>query len=290
MFISGFTIIRNAVKNDYPIKEAILSILPLVEEMIVLVGNSEDDTLSLIQQINSEKIKIHHSIWDETIREGGKVLAVETDKALALIDPESTWAFYIQADEVIHEKYYENIIAGCKKYANDNTVQGLLFNYVHFYGNYNYVGTSRAWYRQEVRIIKTELNINSYRDAQGFRIGEQKLAVKEVDAAVFHYGWVKTPKQMLQKRNDVARYWDDKSNAHLETLAENDFFNYNDFESLGLYSGTHPAVMQARISSQQLNATFDISKKRLSFSEKILLLIEKITGYRPFTFRNYKKI
>ena len=106
MFISGFTIIRNAILNDYPIVEAIQSILPVVDEMIVLVGDSTDETEQLIRSINSSKIKIHYSVWDMSLRSGGKVLAVETDKAKALINPKSDWAFYIQADEVIHEKYH----------------------------------------------------------------------------------------------------------------------------------------------------------------------------------------
>src|SRR3978361_1653931 len=99
MKISGFTIIKNAVINDYPIVEAITSILPVVDEMIVLIGDSSDATKELVQSINSEKIKIFDSVWDQSLRKGGEVLAVETNKAFALIDPQSTWAFYIQADE-----------------------------------------------------------------------------------------------------------------------------------------------------------------------------------------------
>src|SRR4028119_1006168 len=105
MKISGFTIIKNAIVNDYPIVEAITSILPVVDEMIVLVGDSTDQTKELIANIDSSKIKIFDSVWDSTIRKGGTILAVETDKAFQLIDKESTWAFYIQADEVVHEKY-----------------------------------------------------------------------------------------------------------------------------------------------------------------------------------------
>ena len=114
MKISGFTIIRNAVLNDYPILEAIGSILPVVDEMIVLIGNSDDETEQLIQSINDPKIKIHHSVWDDSLRKGGRVLAVETDKAFQLIDPSSEWAFYIQADEAVHEKYHPAILEACK--------------------------------------------------------------------------------------------------------------------------------------------------------------------------------
>ena len=109
MKISGFTIIKNAVLNDYPIAEAITSILPVVDEMVVLIGDCNDGTEALIASINSPKVKVYHSVWDTSLRSGGTVLAVETNKAFALIDPESTWAFYIQGDEAVHEKYHQNI-------------------------------------------------------------------------------------------------------------------------------------------------------------------------------------
>ena len=105
--ISGFTFIRNAVKFDYPIVEAITSILPICDEFIVNVGNSDDDTLSLITSIGSEKIKIIESVWDENLRIGGQVLAQQTD--IAFSNCISDWCFYIQADEVVHEQYLPSI-------------------------------------------------------------------------------------------------------------------------------------------------------------------------------------
>ena len=58
MKVAGFTIIRNAIKFDYPVVEAITSILPICDEFVVAVGNSDDETLQLIKQIDSPKIKI----------------------------------------------------------------------------------------------------------------------------------------------------------------------------------------------------------------------------------------
>src|SRR3954467_2993440 len=81
MKVSGFTFIRNAVKNDYPIVEAITSILPLCDEFIVMAGNSDDGTRELIEAIGSPKIKIIDSVWDDSLKEGGRVFAAETDKA-----------------------------------------------------------------------------------------------------------------------------------------------------------------------------------------------------------------
>src|SRR6478672_5293005 len=107
MKVSGFTFIRNAVINDYPIVEAITSILPLCDEFIVAHGNSSDNTLELLQNINSSKIKIIDTVWDDSLREGGRTFALETDKAFEAISKDTDWAFYIQGDEVIHEKYHD---------------------------------------------------------------------------------------------------------------------------------------------------------------------------------------
>ncbi|MBN9298737.1 MAG: glycosyltransferase family 2 protein [Filimonas sp.] len=291
MKISGFTIIKNALVNDYPIVEAIRSILPVVDEMVVLVGDSSDDTKGLIQSIGDPKIRIFDSVWDPALRAGGAVLAVETDKAFQLIDPASDWAFYIQADEVVHEKYHAAILEGCKKYKDDKRVQGLLFKYAHFYGTYNYIGDSRKWYTHEVRIIKNDKNIKAYKDAQGFRVnGKEKLLVKSIDAYIYHYGWVKSPEQMKKKMKEVSRYWNQDSENWQKWMNSEDFFNYEEFDSLEKFAGTHPAVMKDRIGKKNWDIQLDLSKKKLSFKDRMLYAFEKITGIRPFDFRNYKKI
>ena len=175
MKITGFTIIKNAVKNDYPVVEAITSILPVVDEMLVLIGDCSDQTEDLIRSIPSSKIRIAHSVWDPTVKKGGEILAVETNKAFDLIGPEADWAFYIQADEVVHEQFHANIRAAAEQYKNELSVEGLLFNYLHFYGNFDYVADSRKWYHKEVRIIRNDKKIRSFRDAQGFRINGKRI-------------------------------------------------------------------------------------------------------------------
>lgn len=288
MKISGFTIIRNAVLNDYPIVEAIRSILPVVDEMIVLVGQSDDETEKLIKNINNPKIKIHYSIWDDSLRKGGEVLAVETNKAFQLIDPRSDWAFYIQADEVVHEKYLPAIVDGCKKYKEDKRVEGLLFKYLHFYGTYDYTGDSRRWYSNEVRVIRNDKTISAYRDAQGFRKKHIKLNVKSIDAFIYHYGWVKSPEQMLKKQKNVSRFWKEESDEWKQYMEQGDYFNFDDFDSLVQFNGTHPSVMQERINKKNWELTIDLSKKRFSLKNKFLYWFERKTGIRPFSFKNYR--
>ena len=153
MKVCGFTIVRNAVKYSYPAVESIKSILPICDKMVVAVGNSSDGTLELIKSINDDKIIIIETVWDDTLREGGQVLAVETNKALDAIPSDTDWCFYIQADEVVHEKYHPIIRKEMEKWVNNPKVEGLLFKYLHFWGTFDYVGISRKWYRREIRIV-----------------------------------------------------------------------------------------------------------------------------------------
>ncbi|HHH50099.1 MAG TPA: glycosyltransferase family 2 protein, partial [Saprospiraceae bacterium] len=154
MKVAGFTIVRNAIKYDYPIIEAINSILPICDIIVIAVGKSEDDTLNLIKNIDSPKIKIIETTWDDRLRKGGQVLAVETNKAFDAIPDDVDWCFYIQADEVLHEKYIPSLKATMKAQLNNPNVEGLLFDYQHFYGSYDFVGDSRKWYRKEIRVIR----------------------------------------------------------------------------------------------------------------------------------------
>jgi hypothetical protein len=289
MKISGFTIIKNAVKNDYPIVEAITSILPVVDEMIVSIGDSEDETEQLIRSIPSDKIRIVHSVWDPSLREGGRVLAVETDKAFKHIAADSDWAFYIQADEVVHEKYHSAIVEAAKRYKDDKRVEGLLFHYTHFYGTYDYVGDSRKWYDKEVRVVRNDPAIQSYKDAQGFRKDGQKLNVKLIDAYMFHYGWVKDPVQMKQKMYNAGKLWHSDEQMN-EFLQSGEFFDFNEYDSVARYKETHPAVMKDRIHRKNWNLQLDTSKKNFSFKNRVLYWIEKLTGRRLFTYANYRII
>lgn len=289
MKISGFTIIKNAVKNDYPIKEAILSILPVVDEMIVSVGDSDDDTESLIRSIASEKIKIVHSVWDPAIKTGGSILAVETNKAFEHIAPDSDWAFYIQGDEIVHEKYHSAILAAAEKYKEDTAVEGLLFNYLHFYGTYDYVGDSRRWYHKEVRIVRNDKTISSYKDAQGFRKKGKKIRVKQIDAFIYHYGWVKSPQQMLQKQKNTVEFWSDQQEWN-SSIQSQQFFDFSDFDSLEKFPGTHPSVMYQRVKEKNWQVELDVNQKKFSLKEKLLYWFEKNTGKRLFDFRNYRII
>jgi len=144
--VSGFTFIRNAVLLDYPILEALRSILPLCDEVVVAVGKSEDETLHLIQSLDDPRIRILHTEWDDSLRDGGRVLAIETDKALAAVSREADWAVYIQGDEVLHEDGLPALRQAMEEALHRPEIEGLLLHYRHFYASYDYVGTDSRWY------------------------------------------------------------------------------------------------------------------------------------------------
>lgn len=285
MRIVGFTIVRNAIKYDYPIVESIRSILPVVDEYVVAVGNSEDETRELILSINSPKIRIIDTVWDDSLREGGRVLAEETNKAFDAIT-DADWCFYLQGDEVIHEKYHAEILASCQKHLDQKQVDGLLFKYEHFYGSYEYVGDSRTWYRNEIRIIRNDKQIRSYRDAQGFRKNGEKLKVKPIDAYVYHYGWVKDPRFQQAKQENFHKMWHDDEWVK-NNVAEANAYDYAMIDSLKTFTGTHPSVMNERLKRMNWRFTWDIGQKKFKLKDWLLYQIEKTTGARLFEYKNY---
>ena len=290
MKVTGFTFIRNAVKYDYPVVEAIRSILPVCDDFVVSVGKSDDGTYELIKAIDKQKITIIESVWDDSpeLKKEGKVFAVETNKAFRSIPDDSDWAFYIQGDEVIHEKYLDTIYSSMERWKEDDLVEGLLFSYLHFYGSYDYVGISPNWYSHEIRVVRNDKAIYSYRDAQGFRIGDnKKLKVNPVDAYVYHYGWVKEPVTMNKKVENSYSYYSDKKLP--ETVSSGQMFDFSSIDALSLFAETHPQVMKERIEHKNWKFEHDISHNRLSMRYKAKIFLKKYLGINTY-YENYLKI
>lgn len=311
MKISGFTLARNATKLYYPVKESIQSILPLVDEFVVALGNCDegDTTLQEIQSIQSEKIKIIPTVWDLNKFPDGTEYAHQTDIAKSACTGD--WFFYLQSDEVIHEAFLPVIRKRCEELLYDPEVEGLLFDYKHFWGDYKHYLKSHAWYAKEIRIIRNNPDIHSWRDAQSFRsipsfdavnynqkAGTRKLKVANVDASVFHYGWVRPPEYMQKKYVSFMTDYKGKEKVDLFLKYKQPEFNYGDLKKLHLFAGSHPAVMQEwikRFNWQDKLDDFENEEIRtLHKHEKrkyrILSWIENkiLGGNQIFTFKNYQ--
>lgn len=292
MKVAGFTFIRNAVQNDYSIVEAVTSILPICDEFIIAHGNSDDETQALLESINSPKIKIIRTTWDDSVREGGRTFALETDKAFQAISPDVDWAFYIQGDECVHEKYLDTIKKEMELCLQDKSVNGLLFNYKHFYGSYDFFAHSRRWYRREIRVIRNLPGMHSYKDAQGFRYQGEKIKVKHIDAYIYHYGWVKPPSGLNNKVRNFNKFYTQDDQWIEEKFPVSTDFDYGNADRLIRFTETHPAVFQERVAKSNWTFEIDPTKTRLKmpFRRKLLAFIEDHFGIRLFEYKNYKKV
>jgi len=289
MKVAGFSFVRNAIKFDYPIVEAIESILPLCDAFYIAVGKSEDETLQKIQAIQSDKIRIIETVWDDRLREGGHVLAIETNKCFDAISDDFDWCFYIQGDEVVHEADHDAIRKAMQTQLNNTEVEGLLFKYLHFYGSYDFIGDSRKWYRNEVRIVRNNKAIRSYKDAQGFRINGRKLKVKAIDARIFHYGWVKPPEKQMEKQRSFHKMWHNDQWVK-QKLGDKNQFDYSTIDSLKHFTGSHPKVIQNRITKSNWTFDFDPTKKNMRLKDLFLYIFEKYTGHRIGEYKNFRTL
>ena len=242
MKVSGFTIVRNAIKFNYPVTESINSILPICDEFIVNVGDSDDDTLNLIKSIKSDKIKIIHSTWD--FSKGKEVLSEQTN--IALKECTGDWAFYLQTDEVIHEADLPRLKKIMQKYLDDKNVDALRFRWFHFYGSYYRYRIDHGWYQKQDRIIRNNGEVRSFGDAYGFeRKDGTELKRKNTGAFLYHYGHVNSENVMLQRRVNAVKI----GFASLKEHEQKGEYFYEDLNSFPIYFGTHPAVMKNKIAS-----------------------------------------
>jgi hypothetical protein len=175
------------------------------------------------------------------------------------------------------------------EYKDHHEVEGLLFKYLHFYGSYDYIGDSRKWYRNEIRIIKNDKQIRSYKDAQGFRKNNKKLRVKLIDAYIYHYGWVKPPEAQQAKQKTFNKLWHDDEWMKKNISSSNEF-DYSQIDSLAHFTGSHPKIMEERIKSINWKFSFDPTQKKLSPKNYLLQKIEQLTGWRIGEYKNYIKI
>ncbi len=264
MSISGFTMVRNADKYYFPIKEAILSILPIVDEFIVALGDNDegDKTLEFIESINSDKIKIYHRVWSEESFIDGKVFADETNFALSKCSGD--WCFYLQADEVIHENDLGVIKNECERQINNPIVDGLLFNFLHFWGDYNHYLPYHGWLKNEVRVVRNNINVYSRKDAASFRKGNnEKLRVKHIDADIYHYGWVRPPALMQSKQKEQDSMHHGKDKAKRIHLQKPELFNYGALGNVEIFKAKHPEVMKDFIAKLNWKHELNYTKKAI---------------------------
>jgi hypothetical protein len=300
MKVSGFSFIKNGSKLYIPVKESILSVLPLVDEFVIAIGDcDEDDTTKQdILSIKSDKIKIIDTVWDTTTYHKNTEFARQTD--IAKNGCTGDWLIYIQADEAIHENDFTVIKTAMKKHLNNKSIDGFLFKYRHFWGDYNHYHQSHKWYPKEIRIIKNNHKIHSWRDAQSFRKFEEgfkgsfkdymsedslKLNVTLIDAYIYHYGYVRPPEMMSYKTKVMNNSYHGEEQATQKFKKDPSVFDYGPLNQIEKYTGTHPKTMESWITKHDWKKKLQYSGKR--FTDRPIHKHEK-TKYRLLSFIEYK--
>lgn len=285
--ISACTFLRNGTQLGFPYIESIRSILPIVNEFVIVVGESSDDTLQQIRDLQQShpKIKIIETTWNDRMRDRGFVYAQQ--KMIGQYACTGDWVFYLEGDEVVHENDLPNIVQACNQHLNNPKVEALAFDYLHFYGSPNWLACSPAWYRRECRIIRN--SIRTYApDGQYWLVTSQHKKPRNPQAAlanahIYHYGHVRQVERMQEKLNQVSQYWNSVPPKKVD---------YADIDpkALATFSGTHPQCVQDWL---DCNAEHDFTpnpKHRLTKREKkhrLSMLIENLTGL-DLSHKHYK--
>ena len=290
MKVSGFTFLRNGQRLGYPFMASIRSILPLVDEFVIALGPCDDDTEKMLREIGDAKIRIIPTRWNENLRSDYSVkgFAYGQQKSIALFNCTGDWAFYLEADEVLHENDLPKIRAAMEKHLPDERVEALAFDYLHFYGNKITIAWSPGWYRSEVRIIRNTIPAWSS-EALFFNVldGHKKSRyprAAHTGATVYHYGWVRSEAQMNLKTAATHKFWDER------TLPATDYTKI-DPAVLKLFTGSHPKVVQDWL--PQADGIFQAdSNHKLTSREKKhrrMLKLEKLFGVQ-FSKKHYRLV
>jgi len=293
MKISGFSFCRNAAKLYYPVVESIRSILPICDEFVVAVGRGDKDdrTRELIEGMGDPRVRIIDTEWTDREKLRGWIHSQQTN--IALNACKGDWCFYLQSDEVVHERDLPVIKARCEQLQNNARVQGLVFRYLHFWGDYQHVHRNHAWYSNEIRIVRNGIDVQSFRTAQSFRHKLKRLHAARVDAEIFHYGWVRPPALMKEKSHHFFHTHHGKDRA--DEMIGTQPFDYGSLEKIPLFQGSHPTVMKVWLDkfdwADQLQYTgpsktlykHDFLKNRiLTFIEQQIFADRLRLGVKPY--------
>ncbi len=287
--LSGFTLVRNAVKIDFPIVPAIRSVLEVCDEVVVNVGQSEDDTRDLVAAIDDPRVRILDTVWD--FSKGNRMISSETQRAMEAC--RGTWGIYIQADEVLHERGARLLKENVAAWDKESQVEGLLVKYLHFYGGFDCIATNRRWYRREVRCVRLGRDIRAFQGAQGFRVGpgHRKIRARPTDAEMFHYGWARPAAAIRQKR-EISRTIYPWAKQRLEQELKG-AGHLDWIPLLKPFTGTHPRAAAEWIRERAHDPERVVGPRDLKLSHIRLYIsdwIERLTGARVFEFRNYKVV
>lgn len=192
--IGGTIIVRNAIKQDYCIVEAIDSLSPAVDEVLVGDCGSDDGTAEML--LGSLKrwsnVKLVCGIDWECINGRERLSKITTDLKNMLC---TDWHFNLQADEILHEDSIHSILAAVRESREAYHVR-----------RFNLWGSSKTMVRLDLpkgkpvsdvvcRLAKTRYD--SFGDAESLNAPGARNRIDSI--SIFHMGFVRDKKKHVGK-------------------------------------------------------------------------------------------
>jgi glycosyltransferase involved in cell wall biosynthesis len=294
MKVSGFTFIRDGVRLGYPFEESIRSVLPLCDEFIVAVGDSDDGTLERLESMNEPKLRLIRTAWNENIHSYGFVYAQQ--KMIAQFNCTGDWAFYLEGDEIVHEEDLDRLHRAMAHYIDVLSVEALVFDYFHFYGDVRHVDISSRVYRKAARIIRNNLR-SIAPDGLYWAIIKKRNWLRRrnkrrtryphaaaLNIPIYHYGNARAEHFLGAKAAVVNQYWGEEIWPSK--------YGRIDPQRIGPFRGTHPQIIRPWLESHANEAlNFDPEYRITPRERKHRLLgrLEKHFGW-DFSKRHFKII
>ena len=284
MRVSGFTFVRDGVRLGYPFEESIRSALPVCDEFIVAVGASDDGTLERLQSMNEPKLRLIPTTWNEKMRSHGHVYAQQ--KMIAQFNCTGDWAFYLEADEILHEQDIPRLRQALSFYLDDPKIEALAFDYFHFYGDASHLYASAQAYRKAVRIIRNDLR-SVAPDGLYWAVIKRKNFIGKrnkrrtryphaaaLNIPIYHYGNARDERFMQDKAEIGNQYW--------ESQPFRSVFGQIDPQSIDRFEGNHPDIIQNWLQthsnpSLEFDPDYQITKRERK--HRLLRPLEKAFGW-----------
>jgi len=256
MYVSGLTILRNAVRLGYCFEESIRSALPICDEFVVVVGDGDDGTLETVRGMNEPKVRVVETVWSDRVEPRRYVLSQQTNIGLHMC--RGDWVVYLQANEVLHEASLPALGALMEENNGNSSVEALLLERLVFWGDFDhFVGVYPNRFKYSPRIVRPYCGTYAVRDAMSFAVfdgfGLKGRYPRAVDTGqdLYRYSWVLDPEQARHKHEDAVHL----AGSEERTVDEGFFYTHLPKQHVRRFQGTHPAVMREQMAgfSQRLS-------------------------------------
>lgn len=199
MKLAGATFIRNGITYDYCYRETIECLLEFCDHVFVVDAGSDDGTCEDIETITSPNltlIKRPKQEWIATEGKGRTKLCYFTDIALKAADDAGyDYTFYLQCDEIVHERSYPYIREAIK-----SNTSGYLCERINLWGSpYTKLNVPQNRMPCSTQVVRlTQSEHRSYGDAESLAV--PILNIDWVDKiTMYHMGFVRRREVMKDK-------------------------------------------------------------------------------------------